>query len=169
MDQKPAASQASGAAGSAGSPTILGSNVPGLSANPAPNTVSPFRHEPVVGDLERAAAAQQPWQEHRPERFGEHHAVRGVRPDRQPQRATQRRRRTTRPRAPQYQASDAVARPHRCRGWTTRDGRRITELANPLPTGAPLTFLLQGCLPGWVQVQLPTRPTAASAGSTPAR
>jgi lipoprotein-anchoring transpeptidase ErfK/SrfK len=60
--------------------------------------------------------------------------------------------------APQYPAYAAVARTASVPVLDAPDGTRITELRNPLPSGAPLTFLLQARLPGWVQVQLPTRP-----------
>jgi lipoprotein-anchoring transpeptidase ErfK/SrfK len=63
--------------------------------------------------------------------------------------------------APLFPAYAAVAQTASVPVLDTPNGTRITELANPLPSGAPLTFLLQARLPGWVQVQLPTRPNGS--------
>jgi len=42
------------------------------------------------------------------------------------------------------------------------DGPPTARLSNPLPSGAPLTLLVQSRLPGWVQVLLPTRPNGST-------
>ncbi len=67
----------------------------------------------------------------------------------------------TGPAGSQFPAYAAVARTASVPVLDAPDGMRITNLANPLPSGAPLTFLIRARLPGWVQVQLPTRPNGS--------
>ncbi|HEY6795475.1 MAG TPA: L,D-transpeptidase [Kineosporiaceae bacterium] len=44
---------------------------------------------------------------------------------------------------------------------STSDAEPWTTLANPLPSGAPLVFLVQGAVHGWVRVLVPVRPNQA--------
>lgn len=64
--------------------------------------------------------------------------------------------------APAFSAYAAVARSSSLSVADGPDGPPTVRLSNPLPSGAPLTLLVQSRLPGWVQVLLPTRPNGST-------
>ena len=63
---------------------------------------------------------------------------------------------------PRYLAAAATGSAVVARSEPSLAGREVVRLANPLPSGAPLTFLVVDQTPGWYQVQLPVRPNGAT-------
>jgi lipoprotein-anchoring transpeptidase ErfK/SrfK len=64
--------------------------------------------------------------------------------------------------APTFPAYAAQAKPAKVAVYAAPNGRLSRTIANPLPSGAPLTFLLAHRSGDWLQVYLPTRPNGSS-------
>ena len=63
---------------------------------------------------------------------------------------------------PRFLAATALVPQVVARSEPSLAGPELVALANPLPSGAPLTFLVVGQVPGWYQVQLPVRPNGST-------
>lgn len=68
----------------------------------------------------------------------------------------------SRPTVPTFPAYAAQARPAKVAVYAAPNGRVNRTLGNPLPSGAPLTFLLAHRSGDWLQVYLPTRPNGST-------
>lgn len=68
----------------------------------------------------------------------------------------------SRPAAPAFPAYAAQAIPKSVAVHAEPGGPVVRTLANPLPSGAPLTFLLARESGDWLQVYLPTRPNGST-------